>query len=500
MVLRCKTCHQRARDHDGSCKNSKCAQYRAPLKGQHWKVARVSDILGKPTEKIGAYVAGGFILTLLHRHDIRVGVASGEYLRAAASGATAVRLELLAVVYLCYWRWSASSLLGYLSKALSRFERADSADRAEILKGAWSSMEADMDGYQVVGNRQEHDVQLVPRQDRKCIAISAPGETFAYHPYKNPASRRTGAHEFEKLVPDVQNGKLRDACVDLAELFAAKPTFRDAESILRKHEIQLWAGATYNRVRFVQWLFKAEGLRVPVEDKDWPLIAGMGSGAEEGLADAGIDSHEQVSIAQDLGLVAPVAAAGASAPSGETLCHARVRGKTAATPAIVSIAAWVLQEILRWVRAPAAGAICNCCRAWRAGGLFLACAVSERRRGVADSVASILSFDAKPVHALRDAGVSKSDVLRAWACAWDLLDGLPPRASLDFDERLLSMALVRMGVKEHLRGDAKKDAAALMFPDAGGEYSLAAVEKETLAAMECHVVMMMAHNDSGLWR
>ena len=305
---------------------------------------------------------------------------------------------------------------------------------------------------------------------------------------------------------------------------------------------------------------------MPVEDKDWTLLAGMGSGAEEGLADAGIDSYEQaeaacailaveiaasgatplgdgvgaspsatyevddlvcflclsknkeavprrvfpppapqVSIAQDLGLVAPVAAPGARVPSGETLCHARVRSKTAAKPAIVSIAARVLQDILRWVSAPAAGAMSNCCRAWHAGGLFLACAVSERRRGVADSVASILSFDAKPARALLDAGATKTDVLRAWACAWDLLDGLPHRACLSFDERLLSMALARMGVKEHLRGDAK-DAAARMFLDAGGAHSLAkgpslaAVEKETLAAIECHVVMMMAPNDSGFWR
>eukprot|EP00959_Pyramimonas_sp_CCMP1952_P050887 1063095-Pyramimonas_sp.AAC.1 len=97
MVLKCQTCQQRARDHDGSCRNPKCAQYRAPLIGQHWKVARVNDVLGKPTEKIGACVTGGFTLILLHRHDIRVGVASGEYLRGAASVATAVRLEILAV-------------------------------------------------------------------------------------------------------------------------------------------------------------------------------------------------------------------------------------------------------------------------------------------------------------------------------------------------------------------------------------------------------------------
>eukprot|EP00959_Pyramimonas_sp_CCMP1952_P070757 1477341-Pyramimonas_sp.AAC.1 len=77
MGLRCKTCLERARD-DGSCKNPKCTAYRAPVpRGQHWKIARLSGALGKAADKVGAYVAGGFILTLLHRHDIRVGVASG---------------------------------------------------------------------------------------------------------------------------------------------------------------------------------------------------------------------------------------------------------------------------------------------------------------------------------------------------------------------------------------------------------------------------------------
>ena len=305
---------------------------------------------------------------------------------------------------------------------------------------------------------------------------------------------------------------------------------------------------------------------MPVDEEDWPLLAGMGSGAEEGLADAGIDSYESAEVAraalatvlaapgatssqggvgappeyiyglddlvcflclsknkesytrkvlpppalpasvvEDLGLAAPVAASGATACPGETRCYARITTKATAKPAIVSILAWVFQDILRWVAAPAAGALCQCCRAWHAGGLFLACALSERRRGVADSVASILSFDAKPAQALLQAGASRSDILRALARAWDLLNGLPPRACLGFDERLLSMALVRMGVKEHLRGDAK-DAAGRMFLDAGGEYSLAkgpslaAVEKKTLAAIERHVLMMMAPNDSGLWR
>ena len=142
-----------------------------------------------------------------------------------------------------------------------------------------------------------------------------------------------------------------------------------------------------------------------------------------------------VSVVEDLGLVVPVAAPGATLCPGETLCHAIIKANTTAKPAIASIVAWVLPEILRWLRVFDAGAVCQCYGAWRARGLFLACALSERRRGVADSVASILSFETKLVQALRGPGASRRIILRAWACAWDWLDGLP-RACLGFDERL----------------------------------------------------------------
>ena len=197
---------------------------------------------------------GGFALTLEHRHDIRVGVASGEYLKRTGCVSTAARLELLAVLYLCYWRWSTSSLLGHLEAEMPRFERADSAGRAEMLEGAWSAMAVDMAEFQVVGDRDRHEVQLVPRVQRHAVGRAASGATFAYDPCMNPSSRRNGEQQFKLLLPDVRSGKVRRACEELAGLFrkGTPPTFRDTADILQQHEIRLWqsAGATYNRIRW----------------------------------------------------------------------------------------------------------------------------------------------------------------------------------------------------------------------------------------------------------
>eukprot|EP00959_Pyramimonas_sp_CCMP1952_P334850 7012054-Pyramimonas_sp.AAC.1 len=67
------------------------------------------------------------------------------------------------------------------------------------------------------------------------------------------------------------------------------------------------------------------------------------------------------------------------------------------------------------------------------------------------------------------------------------------------------MLLARMAVRQQLRGDSK-DAAARLLVDASGkdslakDPSLAAVDKETPALLECRVVMVRAPNGSGLWR
>ena len=49
----------------------------------------------------------------------------------------------------------------------------------------------------------------------------------------------------------------------------------------------------------MRWLFKAEGLGVDVQARDWPMLVGMGSGSKHGLAAAGIDTYEEALPARD---------------------------------------------------------------------------------------------------------------------------------------------------------------------------------------------------------
>ena len=84
MVFNCSVCKQRSRG-DGSCKNGECSQY-APLrcgKGKHWQIKRLQSALGNQDAAtcLGDFIQGGLAASLLHRHDVRVGIASGIFLR-----------------------------------------------------------------------------------------------------------------------------------------------------------------------------------------------------------------------------------------------------------------------------------------------------------------------------------------------------------------------------------------------------------------------------------
>ena len=199
MVRQCAVCKQRARDNDASCKNAVCSAYRPDQRGDHWLHKRKDAFLGPATAKLGAFVAGGFAFTLLHRHDIRTGIASGMCLKHFVCDASA-RLEILAVVYLCYWRWSARSVLRFITQPLARMEEllhADSNRRADILLEAINEMEVALGPYQVVGFREERRVDLLLRSETKRLG-GGPAGCFCYHPYSNPASRRSGAQEYRK--------------------------------------------------------------------------------------------------------------------------------------------------------------------------------------------------------------------------------------------------------------------------------------------------------------
>ena len=215
---------------------------------------RLQSRLGDVQDRVGAFVAGGFVLTLLHRHDIRVGIASGMFLRHFVSD-TARRLELLAVLYPCYWRWSTRLVLGAMAPRMDELVLADSNRRADIVQEAWDAMVVEMIPYQVVGFRLESRVDLLLRSDAQSLTGVKNGkECFGYHPYSNPASRRNGSQEVNLLLADLRSGSLWRACEGLAQEWRANPaTYKQSERVLMNHEIALWSGAkaTYGRVRFI---------------------------------------------------------------------------------------------------------------------------------------------------------------------------------------------------------------------------------------------------------
>ena len=90
---------------------------------------------------IGAFAQGGYIVSLLHRHDIRVGIASGMYLKQIIPD-RALRLELLTVLYLCYWRWPTSKLLARVASASGEFLRAGPKGRADMLQRVSESVDS----------------------------------------------------------------------------------------------------------------------------------------------------------------------------------------------------------------------------------------------------------------------------------------------------------------------------------------------------------------------
>ena len=199
--------------------------------------------------RLGAFVVGGFASTLLHRHDIRVGIASGMFLKLVVPE-TAKRLELLTCLYPCYWKWSTAAVLRHLTPLMDELLSAEAGGRARILANAWRAMENEMHPRQVVGHRDLQTVELLARSEAKKLTGCAKGR-FGYHPYQNPASRRTGAQEIAILLPDIGSGKVARACADLVDTWAAASgaSYRVSAGVLRKHRISLFAKATYSRTR-----------------------------------------------------------------------------------------------------------------------------------------------------------------------------------------------------------------------------------------------------------
>ena len=298
MVLSCHTCHKRARAN-GTCKNAACPKFSASRTGEHWKLKRLQSALGDVANCFGDFVQGGCVASLRHRHDVRMGIACGMHVREHIASAT-LRLEVLCVLFLCYWKWPAACILKILMRHVEELRWADAQGRAALYERSWDEAMLILrpTEFSVVGNRREGAVELLPRARVRKLG-GGESDCFSYHLVMNPAKRRTAEVDFRILMEDLRSGRLVDAIAKLAESFAASgATYSTCEVHLRS--VQLWASATYSRTTFVRWLFKAEDVRVEPAAEDWALLTGMGSGAEKGVKAAGNITYEDAVAVCDL--------------------------------------------------------------------------------------------------------------------------------------------------------------------------------------------------------
>ena len=148
---------------------------------------------------------------------------------------------------------------------------------------------------------------------------------------------------------------------------------------------------------------------------------------------------QPISVEEDLGMDLPTAEplARNSKP-----CRKRMRKKVSSGTAI-SIAGMML---LPWLDIRSAARLDGCCQASR---FFALREVGWARTSIADSVADHLSWQSTAVRALLECGVSKSQVLRALAAAWDWLTKTPPHLLMD-KAVYLSLVFARLGVKSEI--------------------------------------------------
>ena len=253
------------------------------------------------------------------------------------------------------------------------------------------------------------------------------------------------------------------------------------------------------------------------DSRDWPLLAGMGSGAEKGLDAAGIRTYDEalaacaeigstnaasgakygvddlvcflclsqhaeahlqddapdvpqpappVCVSEDLGLALPQSA----------VIARRILVKTFARLPIVSIMASVLLELLCWLPIAEAQTLSRCSNVLHARGLHLATRIAQSSRNIADSVASLLSVGAPTGASMLQAGVSKGALLRLVGGAWDWLEKC---RWVGADKHLMSLALVRLSAKYNL-DDEQCNIALKLFGTAE--------EKPKLAQYECRLI------------
>lgn len=121
-------------------------------------------------------------------------------------------------------------------------------------------------------------------------------------------------------MQELRSGRLGSALTKVAEALAAPgATYSACEEHLKT--VRLWEKARYSRLIFLRWLFKAEGVAPEMCERDWALLTGMGSGAEQGVSAVGGLTYEDAVDACEVVSRHVLAAPGASSYGlGDLVC------------------------------------------------------------------------------------------------------------------------------------------------------------------------------------
>ena len=211
----------------------------------------LKSTLGKDlTRCVSGWVGGGFILSSLHRHDIRVGIASGMYIRQQwPIVAAPLRLEILCVLSLSNWRWTTKKLLELLEPRVLEYARSQPLARALIWQGLWDAMESEMNGRCVLA-LPASQAKLVSRwQLRKFARESSCGSVVVNH-----VSRRSVSKEFYILNKSLRDGSLWHACIQLASKFdgGRQASYRAVSDAMNDNGVTLWMSQPTSCARFAQ--------------------------------------------------------------------------------------------------------------------------------------------------------------------------------------------------------------------------------------------------------
>lgn len=184
---------------------------------------------------------------MLHRHDVRVAIASGMFLRQLGVD-DAKRLEILFFIAPVYWTWSTSHLLRSIVARYGEWSSGDSVARADLWQTVWDEMVRDMGNFQVVVGAG-CDVSLVCREKSKTMGGASQG-VHKYHSFMNPSSRRTATVDFEVLLDDLRERRLCRACEGIADLFRrGVPSYNEVFEVLKHSGVKLFLAKSARRTR-----------------------------------------------------------------------------------------------------------------------------------------------------------------------------------------------------------------------------------------------------------